>query len=202
MYVDGVAMRTIWPIGQRAIGIIDQTRLPHALVTVEINSPAGTADAIKTMRVRGAPLIGATAAYGVALAMNQDPSDAALAAAVEMLMTTRPTAINLRWGLQRCRRVLEAIKLPERAQAAWRLAGEICEEDVATNQAIGRHGMGLLKAARKENKPVNILTHCNAGWLAAVDVGMATAPIYAAHDAGIAVHVWVDETRPRNRERV
>jgi methylthioribose-1-phosphate isomerase len=153
------------------------------------------------MVVRGAPLIGATAAYGMALAMRHDPSDANLQAAYAELLATRPTAVNLKWALERARRTLAPMKPSDRAAAAQALAAQVCDEDVATNQAIGRHGLDLIRAVHrtKPSAPVNILTHCNAGWLATVDWGTALAPIYMAHDAGIAVHVWVDETRPRSQ---
>jgi methylthioribose-1-phosphate isomerase len=153
------------------------------------------------MRTRGAPLIGACGAYGLALALDEDPGDTALAAAHAMLNATRPTAINLRWALDRVRDAVIALPLAERADAAFRLADAICDEDVAINEAIGRHGLALVRAAaaRKRGGPVNVLTHCNAGWLATVDWGTATAPIYMAHDLGIDIHVWVDETRPRNQ---
>ncbi|MGA2584086.1 MAG: S-methyl-5-thioribose-1-phosphate isomerase [Tepidisphaeraceae bacterium] len=199
MRVDGIPMRTIWPESNEAVGIIDQTRLPYALVKVSLRTAAEIAEAIRTMRVRGAPLIGAAAAYGIALAANADPSDESLARADQLLAATRPTAVNLRWALDRSKNELLPLKLNERAKSAWQLAKLICDEDVAINHAIGRHGLQLLNSLRKENRPIQILTHCNAGWLATVDVGTATAPIYAAHDAGIAVHVWVDETRPRNQ---
>jgi methylthioribose-1-phosphate isomerase len=199
MRVDGVPMRTIWPEAKQAVGIIDQTRLPHALVTLLLRTPQDVAKAIRTMQVRGAPLIGAAAAYGIALAATADPSDESLQRADLLLAATRPTAVNLRWALDRCRNELTALNPPDRAEAAWRLAGVICEQDVAINQAIGKHGLALLKAHRHEDRPIQILTHCNAGWLATVDVGTATAPIYAAHDAGIKIHIWVDETRPRNQ---
>jgi len=199
MRVDGIPMRTIWPEAGTAVGIIDQTRLPHALVTLSLRSAEEVAEAIRTMRVRGAPLIGAAAAYGMALAVTADPSDASLHRADLLLAATRPTAVNLRWALDRCRRELAPLTPGDRARAAWRLAGLICDEDVAMNRAIGEHGLTLLKARRHGDRPIQILTHCNAGWLATVDVGTATAPIYAAHDAGINVHVWVDETRPRNQ---
>ena len=199
MRVDGTPMRTIWPIDGRRVGIIDQTRLPHEFVTLELASLDEAAHAIRAMLVRGAPLIGATAAYGVALALSADPSDAALAHAITLLAATRPTAINLRWALDRARRHLAELPPAERAAAAWTFAAEIADEDVGINAAIGRHGLDLIKRARKGDAVVNILTHCNAGWLATVDIGTATAPIYAAHDAGIPVHVWVDETRPRNQ---
>jgi methylthioribose-1-phosphate isomerase len=199
MRVNGVPTRTIWPEPGPAVGIIDQTHLPHALVKLSLRTPQEIAEAIKTMRVRGAPLIGATAAYGMALAAQIDPSDASLHEAHQLLLATRPTAVNLRWALDRCLQNLTPLKLPDRAKAAWRMAEEICDEDVAINQSIGKHGLPLLKARQRGDQPIQILTHCNAGWLATVDIGTATAPIYAAHDAGIKVHVWVDETRPRNQ---
>ncbi len=203
MKVSGTPRRTIWlePEGV-SVGIIDQTRLPHEFVTARLTSLEEAAHAIRAMLVRGAPLIGATAAYGVALAMRRDASDAALDEACRVLLETRPTAINLRWALDDMRAVLQGLPQRERAAAALRRAGEICDEDVAICRAIGRHGLPLLEAAwRKKNEsgPVEVLTHCNAGWLATVDWGTALAPIYAAHDAGIPVHVWVDETRPRNQ---
>jgi len=199
MRVDGTPMRTIWPVAGGRVGIIDQTRLPHEFVTLELSDLDEAAHAIRAMLVRGAPLIGATAAYGVALALRADPSDAGLAHAIAVLAETRPTAINLRWALDRARRHLAELAPADRAAAAWAFAALIADEDVGINAAIGRHGLDLVKRARKGDATVNILTHCNAGWLATVDIGTATAPIYAAHDAGIPVHVWVDETRPRNQ---
>jgi len=199
MRVDGTMMRTIWPSGHGAVRIIDQTRLPHELVTLELKTLDDAAHAIKAMLVRGAPLIGAAAAYGVALALKADPCDASLEHAVRVLAATRPTAINLRWALERARREIGRHMPVDRVPVAWRLAASICDEDVAANRALGQHGLSLIRDRVRGGKPVNILTHCNAGWLAAVDIGTATAPIYAAHDAGIAVHVWVDETRPRNQ---
>ena len=154
--------------------------------------------AIKTMQVRGAPLIGAAAAYGMALACNQNSSDVGLLNAFEMLKNARPTAVNLVWALNRMLKRLLPLSVEMRATHAWQEAANICDEDVAQNQAIGQHGLDLIQAAY-QNKPMNILTHCNAGWLATVDYGTALAPIYAAHDAGLQVHVWVDETRPRNQ---
>ncbi|HEV3185078.1 MAG TPA: S-methyl-5-thioribose-1-phosphate isomerase [Xanthobacteraceae bacterium] len=203
MKVDGRPTRTIWlePDGW-SVGAIDQTRLPHRFETIRLMSVADAARAIATMQVRGAPLIGATAAYGVALALNADPSDAALAAAYGLLAAARPTAINLKWALDEMVRAVRPLPATERAKAAYARAAAICEEDVAINRALGRHGAALIAAmaAKKPaGQPVNILTHCNAGWLAAVDVGTALAPVYTAHDAGVAVHVWVDETRPRNQ---
>ncbi|HLY56887.1 MAG TPA: S-methyl-5-thioribose-1-phosphate isomerase [Stellaceae bacterium] len=199
MLVDGVAMRTIWPCGHGAVKVIDQTKLPHELVTVELRTLDDAAHAIRDMVVRGAPLIGATAAYGVALALKADPGDSSLAHALRVLTATRPTAVNLRAALDRCRREIGRHMPVDRVPVAWRLAAAICDEDVSINRAIGQRGLDLLRAAQKGDKPVNVLTHCNAGWLATVDIGTATAPIYAAHDAGVPVHVWVDETRPRNQ---
>ena len=201
--VQGKPMRTIWlePDGA-SVGIIDQTRLPHELVTVRLTTLEEAAQAIRAMLVRGAPLIGATAAYGVALALRRDPADAALEVACRALLATRPTAVNLRWALEEMRRTVQALPAAERAQAAYRRAAEIAEEDVAINRAIGRHGLTLIEAAWQKKggrKPVEVLTHCNAGWLATVDWGTALAPVYAAHDEGIPLHVWVDETRPRNQ---
>jgi methylthioribose-1-phosphate isomerase len=203
MKVDGTPYRTIWVAKDgRSVEIIDQTRLPHEFATLRLTSLGEAAHAIKSMQVRGAPLIGATAAYGVALAMRDGTSDAALGQAYDTLLATRPTAINLRWALDDMRQRLKALLPAAREAAAWRRAAEIADEDVAINHAIGEHGLGLIRtaAARKpKGATVNILTHCNAGWLATVDWGTALAPIYMAHDAGISVHVWVDETRPRNQ---
>jgi len=201
--VKGRPMRTIWlaPDG-RTVEIIDQTKLPHELVIVRLNTLEQAARAIRTMQVRGAPLIGATAAYGVALSIAEDPSDAGLTAAVKALSSTRPTAVNLRWALAEMERVLRGLPEDRRYTAALARAGEIAEVDVAINRAIGKHGEGLIAAARGRKGAggrVDVLTHCNAGWLAAVDWGTALAPVYRAHDDGIPVHVWVDETRPRNQ---
>lgn len=202
MKVGGVHRRTIWPSADgRAVEVIDQTRLPHDFVTIRLDNVEEAAHAIRAMLIRGAPLIGATAAYGLALALRDDPSDAGLARAHALLAETRPTAINLRWALDDVRARVAPLPPKERFAAAWQRAGEICEEDVAINRSIGSHGLDLIRkaAAKRPGKPVNVLTHCNAGWLATVDLGTATAPIYLAHDAGIPVHVWVDETRPRNQ---
>jgi len=201
--VAGRPMRTIWlaPDG-RAVEIIDQTRLPHELVVLRLERLADAARAIRDMQVRGAPLIGAAAAYGVALAMADDPGDAALEEAIATLAATRPTAVNLRWGLAEMRRVLIELRPRERFEAARARAAEIAEQDVTANRALGEHGARLIAAAARgkpAGTPVNILTHCNAGWLAAVDWGTALAPVYRAHDDGIPLHVWVDETRPRNQ---
>jgi len=202
MRVDGSHMRTIWvePDGW-SVGIIDQTRLPHELVVLRLQSLADMAHAIKAMQVRGAPLIGASAAYGLALAARQDASDAGLAAATDVLAATRPTAVNLRWALGEMMAVLHPLPAGERVAAAYARAAAIAEEDVAINRAMGDHGVALIAAAagRKPGGRVNILTHCNAGWLATVDWGTATSPIYAAHERGLPIHVWVDETRPRNQ---
>lgn len=202
MRVNGRAMRTIWLNDNGwAVDIIDQTRLPHAFEIVTLKTPEEAAHAIKHMLVRGAPLIGATAAYGMALAMHRDTSDASISHAYDVLLETRPTASNLRWALDRVRAALVPLRPDEREEAAYRLAVELADEDVAINADIGRHGLPIITAIAeaKGGEPINILTHCNAGWLATVDWGTATAPIYMAHDAGIPVHVWVDETRPRNQ---
>ena len=195
--------RTIWLSDDgRSVEIIDQRWLPHDFRVETIGTVDGIATAIRDMWVRGAPLIGVTAAYGVAIQMHDDPSDAALDAVWETLHETRPTAINLRWALDEMRRLLSPLPLSERAEAAYRRAAEIADEDVDLNRAIGKHGLEIIKAIaarKKPGEPVNILTHCNAGWLATVDYGTATAPIYLATEAGIPVHVYVDETRPRNQ---
>jgi len=203
MHVDGVDYRPIWPGADgESVEIIDQTRLPHAFETRRLATLDDAAEAIRTMRVRGAPLIGATAAYGLWLALRADPSDAALDRAARSLRATRPTAVNLAWAVAELRRVVTPLPDSERATAAFRRAGEICEADVEMNAAIGRHGLAVLRAAlarKPDGGPLNVLTHCNAGWLATVDWGTALAPIYMAHDAGLPIHVWVDETRPRNQ---
>jgi methylthioribose-1-phosphate isomerase len=203
MKVQGKPMRTIWVESEgAAVGIIDQTRLPHELVTCKLETAAAMAEAIRSMRVRGAPLIGAAAAYGVALALVRDPADAALLSAIDLLAATRPTAINLRWALEEMRAAVASVPPECRAAAAWVRAGEIAEADVAVNRAIGEHGLALIEQAlARQGKTgrVDVLTHCNAGWLATVDWGTALAPIFMAHDRGTPVHVWVDETRPRNQ---
>ena len=203
MNVDGKPTRTIWPAADgQSVEIIDQTKLPHRFEIATLRNVDDAAHAIKAMLVRGAPLIGATAAYGLWLAMRGDPSDAGLAKAYDQLFATRPTAVNLRWALDRGRATLAPLAPAERADRALSLAVEICDEDVGINHAIGQAALAVIQeiAATKTNgAPVNILTHCNAGWLATVDWGTATSPIYQAHDAGIPVHVWVDETRPRNQ---
>ena len=207
MNVDGIPYRTIWLADDGwAAEIIDQTRLPHEFVTVRLETLDDACVAIRDMWVRGAPLIGATAAYGMALAVHADPSDASLETAYAALYETRPTAVNLRWALDEMRTLLAPLSPNARKQAAYARAAEICDEDVEICAAIGDHGKVLIEAAwEKKGRPaleaggVNVLTHCNAGWLATVDWGTALAPIYKAHDAGIPVHVWVDETRPRNQ---
>jgi len=199
--IHGKPYRTIWTRPDETVEVIDQTKLPHEFVTAVLRSAEDCAQAIKTMVVRGAPLIGATAAYGVAFAMRQEPSSKALVAAHDMLLATRPTAVNLRWALRRMHDVLHKHSHGDRFVLAWNEAAAICDEDVAVCRSIGEHGLKLLReaAAKKNGAPLDILTHCNAGWLACVDWGTALAPIYMAHDAGISVHVWVDETRPRNQ---
>ena len=177
--------------------IIDQTKLPFAFEIVCIDSVDKMVHSIKTMQVRGAPLIGAAAAYGIALATLEDDSEAHVLLAGEKLKNSRPTAVNLAWAVSRMLAVLQNTNT-QRNLAAWREAANIANEDVAQNQAIGQHGLVLINQAY-QNKTFNILTHCNAGWLATVDFGTALAPIYAAHDAGLNIHVWVDETRPRNQ---
>jgi methylthioribose-1-phosphate isomerase len=202
MKIDGKPTRTIWlEADGQSVGIIDQTQLPHRFVTARLTNLAEAARAIKSMQVRGAPLIGATAAYGMWLALREDASDENLERAYAVLLATRPTAINLKWALDEMLAAVRNRPRSERAAAALRRAGEIAEEDVAINQAIGRHGLPLIEAiaAKKNGARVNVLTHCNAGWLATVDWGTATAPIYMAHDKGVAVHVFADETRPRNQ---
>ena len=203
MKVDGKPTRTIWLEGDGwSVGIIDQTALPHRFTTVRLTAGEDVARAIATMQVRGAPLIGATAAYGVALALRADASDEALERACTMLAATRPTAVNLKWALDEMVAAVRNRAREERLAAAYRRAAEICEEDVAINQAIGRHGAKLLAAIagnKKSGEPAQVLTHCNAGWLATVDFGTALAPVYVAHERGVPLHVWVDETRPRNQ---
>ncbi len=203
MKVDGRHFRSIWVEDDGwTVGAIDQRRLPHEFVIARLTTYEEAAEAIRSMLVRGAPLIGATAAYGMALAMRTDASDAALDRACAALIATRPTAINLKWALDEMRKALSPLSPSVRAASAYVRAGEIAEEDVAINQAIGSHGLKLIEAIaprKKADEAINILTHCNAGWLATVDWGTATAPIYLAHDRGLKVHVWVDETRPRNQ---
>ena len=201
MKVNGQPMRSIWIEADGSVGIIDQTALPHRFATLRLASPADAVHAIRTMQTRGAPLIGAVAAYGLVLALRQDPSDDSLERAYAALLATRPTAINLKWALDEMMAAVRNRPRNERLAAAEHRAAAICDEDVAINAAIGRHGLALIEAtaAGKPGAPVNVLTHCNAGWLATVDWGTATAPIYMAHDKGVPVHVFADETRPRNQ---
>jgi methylthioribose-1-phosphate isomerase len=204
MKIDGTPYRSIWlnPDGW-SVDIIDQTLLPHELVIRTLRSMEDAAEAISCMRVRGAPLIGATAAYGMALAMNAAADNDSLQRARDTLMATRPTAVNLRWALAQLCDALLPVPPGERSGVAYELVKRICDEDVDINFRIGGHGLelieGIWQQRRDKAKPLHILTHCNAGWLATVDWGTALAPIYRAHEAGIPVHVWVDETRPRNQ---
>lgn len=203
MNVNGTHYRSLWWNDEKAsLEIIDQRWLPHKFVVQPVETLDDFQDAISQMRVRGAPLIGATAAYGMALAARIDPSDANLAAAYAKLHATRPTAINLKWALDRCQNVLAPVPTVDRAAVALELAHKIADEDVDVNRRIGENGLAIIQdiAAKKPaGEPVRVLTHCNAGWLATVDWGTATSPMYHAHDAGIELHVWVDETRPRNQ---
>ena len=202
MNIDGSPYRSIWLNEDgKTVDIIDQTRLPHEFRLCSLETLEDAAVAIKSMQVRGAPLIGATAAYGVALAMAFDHGTENLDHALETLLATRPTAVNLRWALERMDKTLRPLGGDERRAAAYELAAEICDEDVFINRAIGHHGLGLFEHLyrKKGGGALQVLTHCNAGWLATVDWGTALAPIYRAHDAGLPLHVWVDETRPRNQ---
>ena len=203
MKIDGRHYRTIWRTGDgRAVEIIDQTLLPHRFTTTVLANCQQAAAAIKTMQVRGAPLIGATAAYGLAMALAEDASDASLDRSMSVLAAQRPTAVNLRWALAEVDRAVRPLPPAERAGAAFAVADRIADDDVETCRRIGVHGRPLIEAIAARKAPgerVNILTHCNAGWLACVDWGTATSPIYQAHDAGVPLHVWVDETRPRNQ---
>ncbi len=203
MKVGGRHWRTIWVADDgRAVEIIDQTGLPHRFVTRRLETLDDAAEAIRVMRVRGAPLIGATAAYGVCLALADGASDARLDEARRVLIATRPTAVNLRWALDDMTARLKPLAPEARADAAYARAAEICDDDVAVSRAIGEHGAALIRGAWEERgrqEPVNVLTHCNAGWLATIDWGTALAAVYVAHDDGVPVHVWVDETRPRNQ---
>jgi methylthioribose-1-phosphate isomerase len=203
MKVDGKATRTIWLEADGwSVGIIDQTQLPHRFTTVRLATLDDAAHAIASMQVRGAPLIGAAAAYGMCLALRADASDEAIERAYAKLLATRPTAINLKWALDEIVAAVRNRARQDRPAAAYRRAAEISDEDVAINRAIGRHGLALIEAIaakKQKGERVNVLTHCNAGFLATVDIGTATAPIYTAYDAGVPLHVWVDETRPRNQ---
>ena len=200
MNVDGQPYRTIWLSDDgAAVCVIDQRRLPHEFVTAQLRTLDEAVVAISDMTVRGAPLIGATAAFGVALGLRADPSDAGLAGAVSRLIGSRPTAVNLAWAARQVAAVVTRLPPAERFAAAIREAQRICEDDVASSQLIGEHGADLLAQWQVGQRPLQILTHCNAGWLAAVDWGTALAPVYRAHQRGMAIHVWVDETRPRNQ---
>jgi methylthioribose-1-phosphate isomerase len=201
--IDGTPYRSIWidPQDGWSIRILDQTALPWSLETPRLTTVREVAHAIRSMQVRGAPLIGATAAYGLALATRADANIDSLEATAALLNATRPTAVNLRWAIDRMMNRLRTTRQANRVTAAYREAQAIADEDAAQNEQIGRHGLVLIEdlAAGAGDRPINILTHCNAGWLATVDWGTALAPIYMAHNAGIPVHVWVDETRPRNQ---
>ncbi|GAN54579.1 S-methyl-5-thioribose-1-phosphate isomerase [Tanticharoenia sakaeratensis] len=210
MKIDGTPYRSVWLDAEdrTCVHIFDQTKLPWSLVRLDLRHQDEVAHAIRTMQVRGAPLIGAVAVYGLVLALTRDPSNESLESNAAMLAATRPTAINLVWAIDRMLRHLRPLPPAARVEAAYMEAATICDEDVATNEAIGQHGLELIreiwsaKQARSGNSGagrINVLTHCNAGWIATVDWGTALAPIYLAHDAGLPVHVWVDETRPRNQ---
>ena len=202
MRVKGHHWRSIWPCDdQRAFEVIDQRVLPHRFETLRVSSVPAACQAIADMTVRGAPLIGVTGAYGLALQATTQASDAELTAAAHQVKRSRPTAVNLAWAVDRTLEALLALPIAQRPPAAWRLAAELADADVATNAAIGRHGLPLLRALaeRAGRRRLNILTHCNAGWIATVDWGTALSPIYQAASADIDVHVWVDETRPRNQ---
>ena len=202
MRIDGTPYRSVWVDADGwAVRIFDQTKLPWSIDILRLTNVGQVADAIRSMKVRGAPLIGAVAAYGVCLALRADASTEAMERDAAMLAATRPTAINLRWAVDRMLTRLRATPGPGRVDAAYAEASAIADEDEAQSRAIGQHGLALIQAiaARKPGRIVNVLTHCNAGWLATVDWGTALAPIYTAHNAGVAVHVWVDETRPRNQ---
>jgi methylthioribose-1-phosphate isomerase len=203
MKIDGTPYRSVW-VDQAdgwSVRILDQTKLPWSLDILRLTNARETAHAIRSMQVRGAPLIGAVAAFGLALALRTDASTEAMEETAALLNATRPTAVNLRWALDRMLTRLRNTRPADRARVAYQEAQAIADEDAAQNRAIGQHGLPLIEqaAGRKQGDAVNVLTHCNAGWLATVDWGTALSPIYAAHDAGINVHVWVDETRPRNQ---
>ena len=202
MRLDGEHRRSIARTADgKGARILDQRRLPWEIVWVELRTAADAVRAIREMWTRGAPLIGATAAYGFAMALAEDGSDAALDVAYALLAEARPTAVNLRWALDEVVKAVRPLPPALRGEAAFARADAICDEDVALNRAIGAHGLELLRDlhARNPSRPLNVLTHCNPGWLATVDYGTATAPIYLAQDEGLPVHVWVDETRPRNQ---
>jgi methylthioribose-1-phosphate isomerase len=202
MNYQGKRWRTIWRNDDDTVGVIDQRHLPHELKTLTLRTMEDCAEAIRNMTVRGAPLIGATAAYGFCFAVRHDPSDAGLAAAYQTVHRTRPTAINLKWALDQIQSAVAQLPSAKRLDAAWKRAAELCDEDVAVCEAIGRNGLQIFRdilTKKKTSDRLNVLTHCNAGWLACVDWGTALAPIFMAHDAGLPIHVWVDETRPRNQ---
>ena len=202
MKIAGVHHRSIWLSDDGwSVRIFDQRQLPWRVEIAELTTVESAARAIKEMWTRGAPLIGATAAYGIALGLRADASDSALERDYKTLLATRPTAVNLRWALDRMMGAVKPLHGERRVAAAYACAKAICDEDVKTNRSIGEHGVQLINAAARKNpsRAVEILTHCNAGWLATVDYGTALAPIYLAHDQGVSVHVWVDETRPRNQ---
>ena len=201
MKIDGTPYRSVWVDEQDgwSVRILDQTKLPWKVEILRLADVAAAAHAIRAMQVRGAPLIGAVAAYGLCLALREDASTAAMERDAALLAATRPTAVNLRWALDRMLTRLRDTTVGERARAAYAEAAAIADEDVAMCAAIGQHGVGLIADAATSGRRVNVLTHCNAGWLATVDWGTALAPIYLAHDQGIDLHVWVDETRPRNQ---
>jgi len=202
MKVAGKHFRTIYPVEDgQVVEVIDQTKLPHEFALVRLRTLDDAVRAIADMIVRGAPLIGATGAYGMALALRDDASTPALEAARKRLVASRPTAVNLRWAVNEVFAAVAPLPAADRAAAAFQSAAEICDEDVASCASIGEYGRHILAelATKHPGRPVNVLTHCNAGWLATVDYGTALAPIYKAHDAGIPLHVWVDETRPRNQ---
>lgn len=200
MKIDGVSYRSIWLSGNGwSFHIFDQRKLPWKLEIIEITTVDQAATAIKEMWTRGAPLLAMTAAYGLCLALREDASDASLEKNYRKLLETRPTAVNLRWTLDEMLKAAKPMVGNARIDVAYKRAAELCDEDVAINKAIGEHGLTLIRDVAKKKKTVNILTHCNAGWLATVDYGTATSPIYRAFDEGLDVHVWVDETRPRNQ---
>ena len=202
MKVNGIARRTIAALPDGSVEIIDQTLLPERFELRRITSAEEMAEAIKAMRVRGAPLIGVAAAYGLALGLRRDADDASLERIAKLLIATRPTAVNLRWAVERVASKVRPLRANERAAAAWAEAGCMAEEDVEASRAMGRYGAELLRAIVPSGGQLNILTHCNAGWLATVDWGTAIAPVYTLHDQGVPVHVWVSETRPRSQGRL
>jgi methylthioribose-1-phosphate isomerase len=203
MKINGIPYRSITPTDTQAssVKVIDQRKLPWKLLFVELKTCQDAVTAIKDMWVRGAPLIGATAAYGLVFAIRADASDAALHTAYKVLHDARPTAVNLKWALDQMMKIVEPLPAAQRLNAAIKRAAEICDEDVSLNKSIGSHGASIMKKLHDKNpgRPVNIMTHCNTGWLATVDYGTAIAAMYVAHDAGIPIHVWVSETRPRNQ---